>query len=137
MYVESVNVIGNRFPLSFLDSSSSARYFSIFIDSNVVKSESRANGVGELISSGITLTNGQTFKAALTMESATSGRLAVNGTVVSKTDFASQSYNANINDLMVGQLRTVTDNGERLPVNSAVVFKTALTATQLAELTTL
>jgi hypothetical protein len=137
MYVESEYIGGNRIPLSFLDSSVSDRYFNIIILSNVVQSEARANGSVESISSGITLTNGQIFKAALTMESATSGKLAVNGTVVSKTDFASQSYNANINDLLVGQLRTVLDNGERLPVNSAIVFKTALTANQLAELTSL
>jgi hypothetical protein len=137
MYVESEYIGGNRTPLSFLDASRLDRYFNIIILSNVVQSEARANGPVESISSGITLTNGQRFKAAFTMESATSGKLAVNGTVVSKTDFTSQSYNVNINDLLVGQLRTATDNGERLPVNSAIVFKTALTTAQLAELTTL
>ena len=136
LYVESKNIVGNRFAISFLNSSVSNSYFNILVDTdNIVKSESRANGITENIISGVTLTNGQKYKAALVMESATSGKLAVNGTIVSKTNFANQAANANMNDLLLGQLRTVSDTGERLPIYDARVYNTVLNNSDLETLT--
>ena len=136
LYVESKNIVGNRFAISFLNSSVSSEYFNILVDTdNIVKSESRANVTTENIISGVALTNGQKFKAAFIMESATSGKLAVNGTIVSKTNFANQAVNANINDLLLGQLRTVSDTGERLPIYDARVYNTVLNNSDLETLT--
>tara|TARA_R110000824_G_scaffold194910_1_gene377566 strand:- start:2 stop:1258 length:1257 start_codon:yes stop_codon:yes gene_type:complete len=138
MYVESENIVGNRYAFCFLNSSVSNNYFNVFVDNdNIVKSESRANGTTENIISGVTLTNGQRFKAAFTMENATSGKLSVNGNIVSKTNFANQSTNVDINDLLIGQLRVISDIGERLPIYDARVYNTALTDSELQALTTI
>ena len=69
------------------------------------------------------------------MENATSGKLSVNGNIVSKTNFVNQATNVNINDLLLGQLRVVSDNGERLPIYGARVYNTALTDAELIALT--
>lgn len=135
MYVECKNVYGGGVALSFLDISSADKYFNISIVNNVVTAYSRANSSLENIISGIALTKGQKFKAAFTMESATSGKLAVNGIVISKTNFISQSINVNINDLLLGQLRTISDTGDRLPIKDVRVYNTALTDQELQQLT--
>ena len=98
--------------------------------------DARANGSTELIESGTTLVNGQKFKVAITMESATSGKICVNGsTVVSKTNFSNQAVNNEINDLLLGQLRVPYDTGERLPVTDVKLYNTALTDQELIALT--
>ena len=138
MYVESTYIVGNEQALSFINSSVPNNYYVITINSNVVNLDARANGLTELISSGVSLVNGQKFKAAITMQSATSGKICVNGnTVISKTNFSNQSVNSNINDLLIGQLRLATDNGQRLPVSDVKFYNTALTDSELQALTTL
>jgi len=70
------------------------------------------------------------------MESPTSGKICVNGnTVVSKTNFSNQAVNNEINDLLLGQLRTLSDNGERLPVSDVRLYNIALTDQELQALT--
>lgn len=138
MYVESTYIVGNEQLLSFINSSVANNYYAITINSNVVNLDARANGLTELISSGVSLVNGQKFKAAITMQSATSGKICVNGnTVISKTNFTSQDSNVNINDLLLGQLRIVSDTGQRLPVSDVKIYNTSLTDLQLQQLTTL
>ena len=100
--------------------------------------DARANGSSEFIGSGVTLVDGQKFKVAVTMENATSGKICVNGnTVVSKTNFSNQAVNNEINDLLLGQLRTVSDTGDRLPVTDVRLYNTALTDQELQALTTI
>mgnify|MGYP003779341189 CR=1 FL=1 len=135
MYVESTVIASNLYVISFLNESSSSQSYSIALSSNQVYFGARANGTTENLFSGVTLTNGQTFKAAVTMESATSGKLAVNGIVVSKTNFISQATNVNINDLLLGQLRTVSDTGHRLPIKEVKLYNQALSDTELQALT--
>ena len=138
MYVQSTYIVGNEQALSFVNSNVSNNYYVITINANVVNLDARANGFTELISSGVSLVNGQKFKAAITMQSATSGKICVNGnTVVSKTNFSNQSVNSNINDLLIGQLRLATDTGQRLPVSDVKVYNTALTDSELQALTTI
>jgi len=136
MYVESTYIVGNEQPLSFINSNVANNYYVITINSNVVNLDARANGLTELISSGVSLVNGQKFKAAITMQSATSGKICVNGnTVISKTNFSNQSVNSNINDLLLGQLRTSLDTGNRLPITDARLYNQALTDQELINLT--
>ena len=137
MYVESANIGGNRFALCFINISSTNEYFVIKMSNSEVQFDARANGTTELIQSGITINNGAKFKVAITMESATSGKICVNGNaVVSKTNFASQTANSNIKDLLLGQLRVAGDTGDRLPIYDAKLYNTALTDQELIALTT-
>ena len=135
IYVESENIFGGGVAISFIDTSAADKYFNVSIVNNVVTAYSRANSSLENIISGVALSNGQRFKAAFTMENATSGKLSVNGNIVSKTNFVNQATNVNINDLLLGQLRVVSDNGERLPIYGARVYNTALTDAELIALT--
>ncbi len=139
MYAESTYVGGNPHVLSFSKKVVPNNYYVITISgNNEVLLDARANGSTELIQSGVTLVDGQKFKAAITMESATSGKICVNGnTVVSKTNFSNQAVNNEINDLLLGQLRVVTDTGNRLPVTDARLYNTALTDSELQQLTTI
>ena len=138
MYAESTYIGSNRYLLSFAKKTTSNNYYVITIISNEVILDARANGSSEFIGSGVTLVDGQKFKVAVTMENATSGKICVNGnTVVSKTNFSNQAVNNEINDLLLGQLRTVSDTGDRLPVTDVRLYNTALTDQELAALTTI
>ena len=135
IYVQSIVIATNPYVISFLNNSSPSQSYSIALSANQVYFGARANGTTENLFSGVTLTDGQTFKAAVTMENATSAKLSVNGIVVSKTDFTSQGANVNINDLLLGQLRTVSDTGHRLPIKEVKLYNKALTDAELAALT--
>ena len=136
MYAESTYIGGNKNVLSFSKKVVSNNYYQITINTNEVMLDARANGSTELIQSGVTLLDGQKFKVAVTMESATSGKICVNGsTVVSKTNFSNQAVNNEINDLLLGQLRVPLDTGERLPVTDVRLYNTALTDQELQALT--
>jgi len=136
MYAKSTYIGGNKNVLSFSKKVVSNNYYQITINTNEVMLDARANGSTELIQSGVTLLDGQKFKVAVTMESATSGKICVNGsTVVSKTNFSNQAVNNEINDLLLGQLRVPYDTGERLPVTDVKLYNTALTDQELIALT--
>lgn len=137
IYVQSIVIATNPYVISFLNNSSSSQWYIIALSGKQVYFGARANGTTENLFSGVTLTDGQTFKAAVTMESATSGKLSVNGNIVSKTNFTSQGANVNINDLLLGQLRTVSDTGHRLPIKEVKLYNQALTDQELINLTTI
>ena len=138
MYVHSKYVGGNRFALTFSNTSSDNQYYTISVVSDEVRLDARANGNSELIQSGITLNEGDEFKAAIVMESDTVGKICVNGgSVVNKNDFSQQSINASIKYLMIGRLRIISDTGDRLPVFEARLYDEALSDTELQKLTTL
>ena len=137
MYAEATYIDGNSHVLSFSKRVVSNNYYVISITgNNQVLLDARANGSTELIESGVTLVDGQKFKAAITMESATSGKICVNGnTVVSKTNFSNQAVNNQINDLLLGQLRVHSDTGDRLPLSDVKLYNTVLTDQELIALT--
>ena len=138
MYAEAKAVIdGNQHFLTFSNRSLSDVYFTLVLSSDgTVKLDARANGISEDINSSATaITNGDFFKTAVTMESATSGKICVNGVLDSKTNFTQQAINTNINDLLVGMLRTVTDTGRRIPVKDVKLYNTTLTDAELIALT--
>ena len=122
--------------LTFGDRTSSARYFTLCLGSNgTVFLDARANGASENLVSSVTVSSGDFFKVAVQMESATTGKISVNGTINTKINFASQGANSSIKDLLIGMLRTVTDTGRRIPVKDARLYNTALTDTELQNLT--
>lgn len=122
--------------LTFGDRTSSARYFTLCLGSNgTVFLDARANGASENLVSSVTVSSGDFFKVAVQMESATTGKISVNGTINTKINFASQGANSSIKDLLIGMLRTVADTGRRIPVKDARLYDTALTDTELQNLT--
>jgi len=138
MYAEAKAVLDSTQDyLTFGNRNVSNLYFALVLNSDgTVFFAARANGVVESINSSATaITNGNFFKAAVTMESATSGKISVNGVLDSKTNFTQQAINSNINDLLVGMLRTVSDTGRRMPIKDVKLYNTALTDAELIALT--
>ena len=138
MYAEAKAVFDSlQHFLTFGNRGISNQYFTLVLNSDgTVKLDARANGISEDINSSATaITNGSFFKVAVTMESATSGKISVNGVLDSKTNFTLQAINSNINDLLVGMLRTASDTGRRIPVKDVKLYNTALTDAELIALT--
>jgi hypothetical protein len=138
MYAEAKAVIDDsQHFLTFSNRSLSNTYFTLVLNSDgTVKLDARVNGISEFLNSSATaITNGDFFKTAITMESATSGKICVNGVLDSKTNFTQQAINTNINDLLVGMLRTVSDTGRRIPIKDVKLYNTALTDAELIALT--
>ena len=48
-----------------------------------------------------------------------------------------QTFNTNVNDLLVGQLRNIIDDGTRSPIKKSLVFNQALTDQEAIDLTTI
>ena len=138
MYAEAKAVIDDsQHFLTFSNRSLSNTYFTLVLNSDgTVKLDARVNGISEFLNSSATaITNGDFFKTAITMESATSGKICVNGVLDSKTNFTQQAINTNINDLLVGMLRTVSDTGRRIPIKDVKLYNTTLTDAELIALT--
>lgn len=139
VYAEGIANTENVYHLlSFGDRGAPNEYFTIGIGTDgVVYLDARANGISEnLYSTSSPVSDGDLFKVAFTMESATSGKLCVNGVLDTKTNYTQQTINTSINDLLVGMLRTVTDTGRRMPVLDIKLYNTALTDAELQALTT-
>jgi len=136
MYVEGTYNGQLSTLLSFLNKDSSQEFFLIYINNNEVFLSARSNGTIERIESGINLIKGQKYKIAVTMNSATSGKICVNGNSVTvRNNFSSQIQNSDITDLLIGQERIVSDGGIRSSVSGVELYNTALTDTELQKLT--
>ena len=123
--------------LTFGNRGATNQYFTLVLNNDgTIKLAARANGISEnLASTASAISNGEFFKVAVSMESATSGKISVNGNLDSKTNFTQQSVNTDINDLLLGQLRTISDTGQRIPISDVRIYNTALTDQELIALT--
>ena len=138
MYAEAKAVFdSSQNFLTFGNRAISNQYFTLVLNNDgTIKLDARANGISEdLVSTASAVSNGEFFKVAVSMESATSGKISVNGNLDSKTNFTQQSVNTAINDLLVGMLRTATDTGRRMPIKEVKLYNTALSDTELQALT--
>ena len=125
----------NFFPLSFLNSASSSNYYALRFESGRVDALIRPSSTEIALFSSSTYAQGQTVRVAVKVESA-SIKLFVNGQLEA-TATNTLLFNAAINDLFIGKLRTVNDTNTRLGLNSAAIWATALTDIQCQTLTTI
>ena len=140
MYAEAKAVSDNTQNfLTFGNRGATNQYFTLVLNNDgTIKLDARANGISEnLASTASAISNGEFFKVAVSMESATSGKISVNGNLDSKTNFTQQSVNTDIKDLLIGQLRTISDTGQRIPISDVRTYNTALTDQELIALTTI
>lgn len=121
-------------PVSFLNSSVSSRYFAIRFKSGKIESLNRLSSEIVLISSS-TYTEGQNVSVALKVES-TLIKLFVNG-VLEASATNTLLFDSSLNDLFIGKLRSISDTGTRIGINSLKIYNTALTDAELTTLTTL
>ena len=120
------------YAFSLLKSTSSAEYFTIEYFSNVWHITSRPNGSTERITSTVTVTEG-THKLVGVWESS-SMKLYLNGSLIASGS-NSQSFNIQVNSMILGQLRISGDVGSRNPIRQALLYNTALTDSEAIALT--
>ena len=130
--------IESQYPFSLIDSSTADTYINLGIGftSNYEPSVTvRTPSTSVTVPANSTLTAGR-HKLAVVVTSA-SIKIFSDG-VLRNTGINSVAFSAGMNDLLIGQLRTVGDTGTRQKLTSqALIFKSALTDDQLAALTTL
>jgi len=119
---------------SLLKSTSSAEYFTIEYFSNVWHITARPNGSTERITSTTTVTKG-THKIVGVWESS-SMKLYLNGSLIASGS-NSQSFNIQVNSMLLGQLRISGDTGSRNTVRQTELYNNALTDEQAIALTTI
>ena len=132
--VDIVDPSGSGEAITFLNAGSPQNYFSLMYYSNIWVIASRPNGTTSLFNTTIAPTAGR-HKVAGVFTS-TSLKIYLDGVLIG-TGFNGETFNAAINDLLLGQLRQVSDSGTRVPTRQSIVFKSALTDQQCIELTTL
>jgi hypothetical protein len=120
--------------LTFSNTASNTEYFSIDNNSGFYRAISRPSTTISLVQSTTPETLG-THKICAVFTSTTI-KLFVDG-VLESSGANAQAFNASINDILIGQLRIISDTGNRNPVKQALVFKSALSDAQAIELTTL
>ena len=125
---------GSGYAITLLTSSNSANYYTIEYFSNTWHITARPNGATTRIPSSPPVTSG-THKV-LGIFTDTTLKLYRNGAEIASGSH-SQTFNGNIDDLLIGQLRTAGDTGTRNPVRQALVFNQALTDQEAIDLTTL
>jgi hypothetical protein len=118
--------------ITLSNSASSSEYFTIEYSGGLYRAISRPSSTTNSVVSTTTTTLG--FHKACAVFTSTTIKLYVDG-VLAASGSNAQAFNALINDLFVGQLRSVTDTGNRNSVKQALVFNSALTDQQAIELT--
>ena len=120
--------------LTFSNTASSTEYFTIDFLTGFYRIASRPSTTQDSAVSTLATTLG--FHKICGVFTSTTLKLFVDGTLVA-SGANTQAFNASINDIFIGQLRSVSDTGNRNPVKQALVFKSALSDAQAIELTTL
>jgi len=120
--------------ITFSNSALSNEYFSIDHSGGLYRALSRPSGVISSVTSTIPATVG--FHKICGVFTSTTIKLFVDGVLVASGANA-QAFNSSINDIFVGQLRSVLDTGFRNSVKNALVLKSELTDAQAIALTTL
>jgi hypothetical protein len=120
--------------LSFSNNAAANNYFAIIYTTNIWSAQSRPNGT--TVSADGTFTTARGRHKAAAVFTLNTIKIYVDGVSVA-TATNTQPFNTAINDLNVGLLRTITDNGVRTSIFQSAVFNRELTNAELAAITTL
>jgi hypothetical protein len=123
------------FPLSFLNTAGNDQYYALRFEAGRVDALIRPIPAEITLNSTTTYTQGQLVRVAVKIESA-SIKLFVNGQL-EDSETNTLAFNASINDLFIGRLRSFNDTNTRLGINAAAIWNTAISDTELAQLTTI
>jgi hypothetical protein len=119
---------------SFSNNAAANNYFAIIYTTNIWSAQSRPNGT--TVSADGTFTTARGRHKAAAVFTLNTIKIYVDGVSVA-TATNTNTFNSSINDLNVGLLRTITDNGVRTSIFQSAVFNRELTNTELAQITTL
>ena len=124
LYSESIiKSIGSEISLSFLNTSDNVSYAAIITSSGVPSLNARSSSSDVSLVSPDSVTEG-VVKIAGVFESSTL-KLFVNGALKASISNTT-TFQSGWNDLLVGQLRTITDTGSRTTNKQTIIFPTAL-----------
>ena len=132
IYIPIEGVSGNA--ITFGNTSVSNNYFDIEYYNNKWVIVNRANGTVIAHETSTNPTVGWHKVAGIF--TSTNLYIYVDG-VLAGSRTHSVTFNTNINDLLLGQLRTVGDTGSRNSIKEAIVFNTELSSAEAIALTTL
>jgi hypothetical protein len=127
-----IDDINNGFAFSLLNKSSTNNYFTAEYYSNQWHIVARPSGTSIIISSSATPTKG-THKI-VGVYTDTDLKLYLNGSLIASGS-NSLPFNTNIDSLLLGQLRTVTDTGTRNSTRQILLYNTELTNAEAIALT--
>ena len=102
---------------------------------NFFKFENRAQGTAQGVKTTSTYTQGR-YKLAIKFVSSTNFKAFIDGVEVADHTHTAVSFHPYIQDFLLGQLRVVSDTGDRTPIHQFMVFNEALTDAELITLTT-
>jgi len=126
------------FMFSFLWLASSSNYFAVGYNvdggGNFFKFENRAQGTVLGVKTTSTYTEGR-YKLAIKFVSSTNFKAFIDGLEVADHTHTAVSFNSAIKDFLLGQLRVVSDTGDRTPIHQFMVFNEALSDSELQTLT--
>ena len=135
LYTESIiKSIGSEFLMSFLNASDNVSYASMYVSSGIPTLNARSGSSDVAVASPNSVSEGS-VKIVGVFESSTL-KLFVNGALKASISNTT-TFQSGWNDLLIGQLRTITDTGNRTTNRQALVFPTALTDSECIALTTL
>ena len=135
LYTESIiKSIGSEFLMSFLNASDNVSYASMYVSSGIPTLNARSGSSDVSVASPNSVSEGS-VKIVGVFESSTL-KLFVNGALKASISNTT-TFQSGWNDLLIGQLRTITDTGDRTTNRQALVFPTALTDQEAIDLTTI
>jgi hypothetical protein len=132
--IDVVDPSGSGEAITFLNNATYNNYFSLLYYSNKWAIVSRPSGTTSIHETTTVPTIGK-HKIAGVFTS-TQLKIFLDGVLIG-TGTNAQAFNSAVNDLLIGQLRQVTDGGFRVPARQALVFKNALSDADAITLTTL
>ena len=126
------------FGFSIIDISTPNIYFSVGYSegaTNKFRFTNRSQGTVYSFNTTSTYGTGR-YKIAIKFISSTNFKAFIDGVEVADYTHTSSAFNSNINDVLLGQLRAITDTGTRNPIHQFMIFNEALSDAELISLTT-
>ena len=120
---------------SFLNIASSSEYFSLIYRADDVNNFRFTNRISSIYNAETTSTYGSGFYKIAVVFSQTNIKAYINGSEAVNYDHPSASLFSNVNDVLLGQLRVVSDIGSRNNVKDLRFYNTALSDSELQALT--
>ena len=135
--VEFNNDVGG-YGFSLLDKTTSTNYYSMHFNNtsvNKITMVASPNGTSNLLTSSSTFNSGF-HKIACVFESETDMLLYIDGNLEGvKNDCVSNTINSSINDILLGQLRTISDTLDRTNIKDFRIYNHQLNNVELINIT--
>jgi hypothetical protein len=134
IYTECIFTVSTGFAFSFLNNTLAENYYSVRLDGNKIKALTRQTS--EVVTTSTSNFTINTYYKIAIVWTASNVYLYVNGNLEG-TSINTITFSTNVNDLLVGQLRTINDTGTRTPIKLLAIWNKELTSSECINLTTI